>query len=53
LVFFAPIAARSRLITVRIAVFWAVLRAVRVIRCRFAFSDDLMFAISNSGRASW
>jgi hypothetical protein len=46
-----PIAARSRLIMVRIAVFWAMLRAVRVIRWRFAFSDDLIFAMLR--RASW
>ena len=46
-----PIAVRSRLMMVRMAVFWAVLRAVRVMRCRFAFSDDLMFAILR--RASW
>src|SRR5262249_60779807 len=49
--FLPPIAARSRLMIVRIAVFWAVLRAVRRMRCRFAFSDDLMFAILR--RASW
>ena len=29
---------------VRIAVFCAVLRAVRLMRCRFCFSADLMFA---------
>ena len=50
-VFLPPIAARSRLMMVRMAVFWAVLRAVRVMRWRFAFSDDLMFAILR--RASW
>jgi hypothetical protein len=30
-----------------------VLRAVRRMRCRFAFSEDLMFAIRFTGRASW
>src|SRR5262245_35507320 len=49
--FLPPIAARSRLMTVRMAVFWAVLRAVRRMRCRFAFSADLRFAILR--RASW
>ena len=49
--FLPPIAVRKRLMIVRMAVFWAVLRAVRRMRCRFAFSDDLMFAILR--RASW
>src|SRR5262245_43610529 len=40
----APSAARTFLIAVRMAVLCAMLRAVRLIRCRFAFSDDLMFA---------
>src|SRR3954465_6341541 len=44
LAFLAPMAARTRLTAVRIAVFCAVLRAWRLARCRFCFSADLMFA---------
>jgi hypothetical protein len=38
--FLPLIAARSFLIAERMAVLWAVLRAVRLMRCLFAFSDD-------------
>jgi hypothetical protein len=42
----APIAVRSLLIAVRMAVVCATFRAVRLTRWRFAFSADLMFATS-------